>query len=130
MAFDFVTYLETQNIAPKAPGNTLSRNFDVKLLTGGFTNVTARVTFTQPISLFGSSSTHSSAILKHAPPHLANDPSQSMSITRQVVEARALELMNGQEIRQGGRWAGLPHRHLEGGFGQIPSHAGTKHYSP
>lgn len=92
MTFDFATYLESYNIGS-------SRNFDVKLLTGGFTNVTARVAFHEPVSLFGSPSKYSSAILKHAPPHLANDPSHSMSATRQVVEARALELITGQDIQ-------------------------------
>ncbi|TEB29429.1 hypothetical protein FA13DRAFT_1793115 [Coprinellus micaceus] len=93
MTFDFTTYLQSQAIGFSGP-----TTFEVKLLTGGFTNVTARVTFPSPIHLFSSPKEHAGAILKYAPPHLASDASHAVSITRQVIEARALDLITGQDI--------------------------------
>lgn len=93
MSFDFTTYLRSQAI-----GSPCSATFEVKLLTGGLTNITARVTFSLPISLFSSPKEYASAVLKYALPHLASNATHTASVSRQVLEARALKLITGQEV--------------------------------
>ncbi|KAF6741775.1 kinase-like domain-containing protein [Ephemerocybe angulata] len=113
MPFNFDAYLKSLDILPSPtpnpeagaytrPVTTQSSAFpwQVKHLTGGFTNTTARVTFTEPVTLSNSPlcpGKFASAILKHAPPTLASDPNESLSVSRQLVEARALALIAGKE---------------------------------
>ena len=108
--FDFSSYLSAN--LPRLQRNDDSKEvegnprFEVTVLSGGYTNFTARVTFAEPISLANIASLspsktrmYESVILKHAPPHLASDPSILMSVTRQDTEARALELITGAPIQ-------------------------------
>ncbi|KAJ7822677.1 kinase-like domain-containing protein [Mycena leptocephala] len=83
--FDFSSYLSSQLSLNPA-------DFQVDILTGGLTNVTVRATFATPIS-FSNSQPFSSVVLKYAPPYVAADPSQEMSVYRQVVEANALRYL-------------------------------------
>ncbi|KAF8960240.1 hypothetical protein BDZ97DRAFT_1760876 [Flammula alnicola] len=41
--------------------------------------------------------TSAGVVLKHAPPYIATDPSQPMSVDRQVVEKRALQILAGED---------------------------------
>ncbi|KAJ7671006.1 kinase-like domain-containing protein [Mycena rosella] len=89
---DFTAYLVSQLSLQPA-------DFKVGILTGGLTNVTVRATFARPTSLFKSLPFHS-VVLKHAPPYLASDPTQPMSVNRQHIEANALRyLANEPEIQ-------------------------------
>ncbi|KAJ2921806.1 hypothetical protein H1R20_g15282, partial [Candolleomyces eurysporus] len=105
--FDFSSYLSSANLLPprlNANSKEVNDNpqFEVTVLSGGYTNFTARVTFPEPIPLATASSstrTYESVILKHAPPHLATDSNIPMSVARQVTEARALELITGAPIQ-------------------------------
>ncbi|KAJ7491142.1 kinase-like domain-containing protein [Mycena latifolia] len=90
--FDFPSYLAS-HISLK------SADFRVDILTGGLTNDTVRATFVRPTSLFNSQPLNS-VVLKHAPPYLASDPTQAMSVHRQFIEANALRyLAEKTEIR-------------------------------
>ncbi|KAJ7118880.1 kinase-like domain-containing protein [Mycena epipterygia] len=82
---DFPSYLASQLTLEPA-------DFQVHVLTGGLTNVTVRATFASPISMLEAQS-FSSVVLKHAPPYLASDPTQAMSVHRQVIEANALRYL-------------------------------------
>ncbi|KAJ7042101.1 kinase-like domain-containing protein [Mycena alexandri] len=84
--FEFPSYLATTLLVSPA-------DFRVDALTGGLTNVTVRATFSNPISSFNSSPPFTTAVLKHAPPYIAADPSQPMSVHRQVIEANALRYL-------------------------------------
>lgn len=88
--FDFAQYLSSVLSAPIT-------NNSIQPLDGGLTNVTVRATFTPPavLSQFGPSQHFSSVVLKYAPPFIAEDPSQSLSVHRQAIEARALALLSG-----------------------------------
>jgi len=86
--FDFSSYLKSVlSVTPH----------EIQQLTGGLMNLTIRVSFTPPANLFRSGYL-SSAILKHAPPFMAADPTQPMSVHRQVIEAQALILLSGCSI--------------------------------
>ncbi|KAF8191533.1 kinase-like domain-containing protein [Mycena galopus ATCC 62051] len=90
--FDFPSYLSAHLLLKPA-------NFRVDPLAGGLTNVTVRATFATPIS-FLESPPFSSVVLKYAPPYIAADPTQAMSVHRQVIEANALRyLAQTPEIR-------------------------------
>ncbi|KAJ6546876.1 kinase-like domain-containing protein [Mycena capillaripes] len=79
---DFPSYLASQLSLDPA-------EFQVDILTGGLTNVTIRAIFANPIT-FMESEPFSSVVLKYAPPHVAAEPTQPMTIHRQVIEANAL----------------------------------------
>ena len=86
--FDFSSYLKSVlSVTPH----------EIQQLTGGLMNLTIRVSFTPPANLFRSGYL-SSAVLKHAPPFMAADPTQPMSVHRQVIEAQALILLSGCSI--------------------------------
>ncbi|KAJ6620354.1 kinase-like domain-containing protein [Mycena sp. CBHHK59/15] len=90
--FDFSSYLASQ-LSPKPV------DFRVEILTGGLTNVTARAIFVVATSVFGSHSVPS-IVLKYAPPFVASDPAQPMSVHRQVIEGNALlYLTDSSEIK-------------------------------
>ncbi|KAG8901173.1 hypothetical protein FRB99_005506 [Tulasnella sp. 403] len=85
--FDFALYvISTLSLTPS--------DVDIQPLSGGFTNLTARVTFKRSIH-FPSDRTPplSSAILKYAAPFMAAFPDAPVSMNRQAVEAKALELL-------------------------------------
>ena len=88
--FDFAPYLSSVLSVP-------AKNISIHPLHGGLTNFTVRATFTPP-AWFNKSRHLSSVVLKYAPPFLAADPSQPMSVRRQVVEAQALSLLSGGSI--------------------------------
>ena len=88
--FDFAPYLSSVLSLP-------TKNISIHPLHGGLTNFTVRATFTPPAQ-FSQSRHFSSVVLKYAPPFLAADPSQPMSVRRQVVEAQALRLLSGSSI--------------------------------
>ena len=88
--FDFALYLTSFLSAP-------TKNIFIHPLDGGLTNFTVRATFTPPAQ-FKQSRHLSSVVLKYAPPFLAADPSQPMSVRRQVVEAHALSLLSRGSI--------------------------------
>jgi hypothetical protein len=75
--------------------------FIVEILTGGLMNHTARVKFAFPLLDIGGAKVRNggvqSAILKHAPPYIAADPSQPMSVDRQLVEKKALQILSGDD---------------------------------
>lgn len=95
-AFEFAPYILDKLSVSRA----LS---DVEVLTGGYTNHTARVTFNFPISLSllpGHDVTENllhTVILKHAPPYIAAEPTQALAVTRQLIEKRALQILNGED---------------------------------
>lgn len=91
--FDFSVYLTSQLSIPL-------QQINIQPLTGGLMNLTVRATFTPPASLsqFGQSGYCSSVVLKYAPPFIAADPTQPMSVHRQVIEAEALALLSGHSI--------------------------------
>jgi hypothetical protein len=93
MLFDFSSYLTSLLSLPPDQIN-------IQLLTGGFTNFTVRATFTPPVHLsqFDQSKSFSSVVLKYAPPFMAADPTQAVSVHRQVIEAEALVLLSGSEM--------------------------------
>ena len=88
--FDFASYLSSVLSVP-------AEKISIHPLHGGLTNFTIRATFTPPAP-FSKSRHLSSVVLKYAPPFLAADPSQPMSVRRQVVEAHALSLLSGGSI--------------------------------
>jgi hypothetical protein len=88
--FDFAPYLSSVLSVPV-------QNISIHPLHGGLTNFTVRATFT-PLAQFSKSRHLSSVVLKYAPPFLAADPSQPMSVRRQVVEAQALSFLSGGSI--------------------------------
>ena len=85
--FDFASYLSSVLSVP-------TKNISIHPLHGGLSNFTVRATFTPPAQ-FSQSRNLSSVVLKYAPPFFAADPSQPMSLHRQVVEAQALILLSG-----------------------------------
>ena len=87
--FDFAEYITTQ-IPSLLPGQLA-----VQPLSGGLTNVTVRVSF-QPIIGFRSRQIRT-AVLKYAPPFVAAYPTQPLSVHRQTVEARALNILSGSD---------------------------------
>jgi hypothetical protein len=92
MSFDFQQYLRSKVSSLSDSDVT----FTIDVLAGGFTNHTVRISFETPISF---QSTHNlrSAILKHAPPYIASSPEQALSVHRQTVEAKALQLLAGSD---------------------------------
>ncbi|PPR04002.1 hypothetical protein CVT24_010495 [Panaeolus cyanescens] len=98
MEFDFQKYLQSHLSSTDSD----SVKSTIRKVSGGLTNVTVRVSFQPPldISLVAKQSASASssqlirtAILKHAPPHIASDPSQKLSVRRQTVEATALQVL-------------------------------------
>ncbi|KAG8913985.1 hypothetical protein FRC01_004278 [Tulasnella sp. 417] len=91
--FDFTPYLATiLSISPD--------EVDVRILSGGFTNLTARATFNRPMSFpthFDFPTPISSVILKKATPYMHALPSHAVPIHRQAVEARAMRILHGVE---------------------------------
>ncbi|KAF7359172.1 Kinase-like domain-containing protein [Mycena sanguinolenta] len=84
--FDFPSYLASQlTLKPT--------DFEVETLAGGMTNETVRATFATAIRFPESSKPFSSVVLKYAPPYIAADPAQPMSIHRQFIEANALRYL-------------------------------------
>ena len=97
-SFDFSAYIKA---------NLTSTDHDVQILEGGFTNHTARITFRQ--ESVGDALQNSrkgdtklkgdipkdakSIVLKHAPPYIAADPEQPMSVDRQLKEKIALQVL-------------------------------------
>ena len=102
--FDFKSYLHRL-----FPSSSLS----IQVLTGGLTNHTVRVTFDPPISTSlppqaaytggPIKSKHfqnlKTAILKHAPPYVAADPTIPLPVSRQLVEKGALEFLHGEDVK-------------------------------
>ncbi|KAG8905640.1 hypothetical protein FRC00_013133, partial [Tulasnella sp. 408] len=91
--FDFKPYLAA--ILSLSPDE-----IDVRILSGGYTNLTARATFSRAMSLpthFDFPAAISSVILKKATPYMHAFPSQAAPINRQAVEARALRILQGAE---------------------------------
>ncbi|KAJ7494489.1 kinase-like domain-containing protein [Mycena galericulata] len=84
--FDFPSYLGSKLSLPPA-------DLKVDILTGGLTNVTVRATFGRSINLSSSQQTFTSVVLKFAPPFVASDSTQPMSVHRQVIEATALRYL-------------------------------------
>lgn len=92
--FDFTRYL-TSVLSIRA------ENLDVQLLPGGFTNLTARATFKQAIKLpssFNYSEPVTRLILKMGTPFMHMVPSCPVPISRQAVEARALRILQGEDL--------------------------------
>lgn len=85
--FNFVDYLTSQI------SSLISGQITIQPLTGGFTNLTVRATFTPSIHFL--SREIDSIILKYASPFVASAPTQPMSIYRQTVEAKALNILAG-----------------------------------
>ncbi|KDR74397.1 hypothetical protein GALMADRAFT_141440 [Galerina marginata CBS 339.88] len=93
--------------------------FTMQVLTGGLTNHIARITFDKPLYEVlqthatnpdllekvgeAGNATWKSVVLKHAPPYIASDPSQAMSVDRQLIEKKALEVLNSREGTDGFR---------------------------
>ncbi|PPR06485.1 hypothetical protein CVT26_004574 [Gymnopilus dilepis] len=120
-SFDFSAYLQANlrsvigSRTATSGTNFSNPTFTVQILTGGLTNHTARITFAAallhvlprvlPLGVEGYSRTdedilnQKTVILKHAPPYIAADPSQAMSVDRQLVEKLALELVNYRYVR-------------------------------
>ena len=88
--FDFSSYFKSVLSVPP-------EQIYFQQLTGGLMNLTIRASFTPPANLFQFGHL-SSAILKYAPPFMAADPTQPMSVHRQVIEAQALVLLSGCSI--------------------------------
>ncbi|KAJ7611648.1 kinase-like domain-containing protein [Roridomyces roridus] len=86
MSFDYPFYLASTLSLP-------ANDFQVDILTGGLTNLTARASFARPLVLFDLPQLFTSVILKYAPPFIASDPIQPMSVHRQVIEATALRYL-------------------------------------
>lgn len=93
-SFDFTLYL-TSILSIR------SEDFDVHLLPGGFTNVTARATFKQGIKLpssFEYPNQVTSLILKMGTSFMHMEPSCAVPISRQAVEAKALRMLQGEGL--------------------------------
>jgi len=107
-SYDFDVYFRQ-----RFPERILSgTSITIQILTGGLVNHTVRVKFDPPISTSfplntgGLNETHDltskiytlrTAVLKHAPPYVASDPSQPFPVTRQLVEKRALQILNDED---------------------------------
>ena len=102
--FDFESYIHSL-----FPVSTL---VSIQVFTGGATNHTVRVTFDPPIStsfppqayIVGpTKSKHfqnlKTAVLKHAPPYVAADPTIPLPVSRQLVEKGALEFLHGEDVK-------------------------------
>ncbi|KAF8665667.1 hypothetical protein AX16_000120 [Volvariella volvacea WC 439] len=106
-AFDFHNYITNKLPTISADAATQPTSVTITPLTGGFTNVTILAAFEPPVKLAQSSSKYigasvlSSAVLKYAPPFLATDPSQSLSVNRQKVEAQALRIFHSTDTDSG-----------------------------
>jgi hypothetical protein len=100
-SFDFADYLQRRT----SPDGITSQEFSVEVLTGGLTNHTARITFSEPIASIGTRAlarggnpySLKSVVLKHAPPFMAIDPSRPMSVDRQLMEKRAFQILAGED---------------------------------
>lgn len=120
-SFDFKSYVQkhlgggipdvnVDSSAGHTPEAGPSRpTFSVQVLTGGLTNHTARISFSDPLrdilpNILSNDTgrpkddvlDQKSTILKHAPPYIATDPSQVMSVDRQLIEKSALQLLNAE----------------------------------
>lgn len=101
-SFDFASYLQDcLSVGCKPAVANGPSDFAVEVLTGGLTNHAARVTFASPLLSIGGLKIENggihSAILKHAPPYIAADPSQPMSVDRQLREKKALQTLSGND---------------------------------
>lgn len=88
--FDFVSYLSTVLSIPLD-------HITVNRLTGGHINLTVRAIFSPPadFSCIGQTPQFfDSVILKYATPFTVSNPTQTVSLERQAIEARALTLMS------------------------------------
>ncbi|KAF9465831.1 kinase-like domain-containing protein [Collybia nuda] len=85
--FEFHSYLASKF------SNQTKLQITTKPLQGGFTNLTIRASFQPPVEY----ETHllESVILKYAPPFVASDPTQPLSVYRQTIEAEALRILSG-----------------------------------
>lgn len=103
-SFNFTKYLEQPLSAHTAAGG----HFTVERLTNGLTNYTVRTTFSRPVSEIATPTSGAGAgkltglsltsiILKQAPPHIAWDPTRPLSVSRQLVEKRACEILAGAD---------------------------------
>ncbi|KAG8931660.1 hypothetical protein FRC01_000995 [Tulasnella sp. 417] len=96
--FDFTRYLaSTLSIQ--------SEDFNVHLLPGGFTNLTARAMFKRAIQLpssFEYPNPVTSLILKMGTSFMRMEPSCAVPISRQAVEARALRMLQGKDLALSG----------------------------
>ncbi|KAG8893947.1 hypothetical protein FRC00_009785 [Tulasnella sp. 408] len=92
--FDFIRYLiDILSIPPE--------DFEVEILLGSYTNLTARATFKSPFSLpssFGHTDPIQSVILKFAKPFMHALPSYAVPMSRQTVKAKALQILGGEEL--------------------------------
>ncbi|KAG8931659.1 hypothetical protein FRC01_000994 [Tulasnella sp. 417] len=76
-------------------------DFEVEVLRGSYTNLAARATFKQPITLpssFRYENPVQTVILKVAKPFMHVLPSYAVPMSRQSVEARALRIFRGEEL--------------------------------
>ncbi|KAG8954831.1 hypothetical protein FRC00_005659, partial [Tulasnella sp. 408] len=92
--FDFALYL-TSILSIR------SEDLDVHLLPGGFTNLTARATFKQGVKLpssFEYPNQVTSLILKMGTSFMHMEPSCAVPISRQAVEAKALRMLQGEDL--------------------------------
>lgn len=98
MPFDFTAYLQDHLGAGRGSEQAAGEPFTVEVLTGGLMNHTARVKFASPLLDIGGAEVEKggvqSAILKHAPPYMATDPTQPMSVDRQLTEKTALQVLS------------------------------------
>lgn len=129
MPFDFITYLQNHLSAGRRFNQAPGEIFTVEVLIGGLMNHTARVKFASPLLDIGGAKVEDggiqSAILKHAPPYIAADPNQPMSVNRQLTEKKALQILSGddsafphiQAVVNRYRQAGETHTSI-----QIPKH--------
>ena len=118
-SFDFGSYVQAylsisgaDNHASshrKATASLAKLTFSWQVLTGGLTNHTARLSFAAPLRDVLSTSCiedahldadlldQVSVILKQAPPFIAADPTQAMSVDRQLIEKTALQILNSRD---------------------------------
>ena len=89
MDFDFTTHLSKLLSIPPS-------QITIQVLTGGLLNAAVRASFTPPVDLtrFGHAQSVPSVVLKYAPPYMANEPWVPLNTIRQVIEARALVLLD------------------------------------
>jgi len=125
-SFDFTSYVQARlsaNGASIPAASPAKPTFTLQVLTGGLTNHTARLSLATTSSLRDVLSTgcmedvnldtglldQASLILKQAPPYIAADPSQAMSVNRQLIEKKALQILNIQDKDTDGPelWRGL-----------------------
>ncbi|KAG9008013.1 hypothetical protein FRB90_009153 [Tulasnella sp. 427] len=89
--FDFALYLTNILSIPAS-------DVHVQVLSGGFTNLTARVLFSSPPTFptrFNFPTAPHTVILKQATPYMHSFPSQTVPMKRQAIEARALRILQG-----------------------------------